>query len=68
MKQVRKALDAREARKIYLARDAEPHVTTPLKDLCRETGIEVDFAHTMEELGTACEIDVGTAAAALLKF
>ena len=34
--------------------------------LCRERGVPVSGAHTMAQLGRACGIDVGTAAAALL--
>jgi large subunit ribosomal protein L7A len=66
MKQVKKAVANQQARKVYLAYDAEPHVTVPITGLCQENRIELDTSYTMGELGAACEIDVGAAAVALL--
>jgi large subunit ribosomal protein L7A len=66
MKQVKKAIANERVRKVYLACDAEPHVTNPIGELCREYQIELDVRHTMAELGRACEIDVGAAAVAVL--
>ena len=50
----------------FLARDADPRLTGPLEDCCREAGVPVAGGHTMAQLGRACGIDVPTAAAALL--
>ena len=51
---------------VFLARDADPRLTGPLEDCCREAGVPVAGGHTMAQLGRACGIDVPTAAAALL--
>ena len=66
LKQVRRAGAAGKVRKGYLACDADPRLTQPLEDRCRERGVPVSGAHTMAQRGRACGIDVGTAAAALL--
>ncbi|MDK2821747.1 MAG: large subunit ribosomal protein [Clostridia bacterium] len=66
-KQVTKAVNKGIARVIYIARDAESHVTEPLYRLCRERGIELCEVETMKELGRACGIEVGSASAAILE-
>lgn len=66
-KQVRKAVTKGAARAVYLAKDAEPHITKPLLDICRQHEVNAEMINTMSELGQACGIEVGTAAVALLK-
>ncbi|AOQ25440.1 L7Ae/L30e/S12e/Gadd45 family ribosomal protein [Neomoorella thermoacetica] len=66
-KQVTKAVSQGKARVVFIARDAESHVTEPLWQLCRERGIEVIEVDSMKELGRACSIDVGSASAAILE-
>ena len=66
LKQVRRAVASGKVRKVYLACDADPRLIRPLEGRCRERGVPVSGAHTMAQLGRACGIDVGTAAAALL--
>ena len=66
LKQVQRAVSAGRAGRVFLACDADPRLTRPLERRCRERGVPVSGAHTMAQLGRACGIDVGTAAAALL--
>lgn len=66
LKQVQRAVSAGRAGRVFLACDADPRLTRPLEGRCRERGVPVSGAHTMAQLGRACGIDVGTAAAALL--
>lgn len=66
-KQSLRAVQKGEARVVYLAGDAEPRVVAPLYRLCEEKGIEVVAITSMEELGRACRIEVGAAAAAILE-
>lgn len=66
-KQVTKAVSQGKARVVYIARDAEGHVTGPLYQLCRERGVEVVEVDSMKELGQACAIEVGSASAAILE-
>ena len=65
-KQLRKALQKGTARYVYLAENADPAITEPIKDLCRQESIHVTWISSMTELGRACGIEVGAAAAAVL--
>ena len=67
LKQLRKALRDGGVRKVYLARDADPALTAPLRELCREADVPVDEHYAMRELGQAAGIQVGAAVVALLK-
>lgn len=66
VKQVRRALANGRAKRLYLAKDADPHLTGPLERQAEEQGVEVAWADAMKALGKACGIAVGTAAAALI--
>ena len=63
-KQLRKALLAGRARRVFLAEDADPGITEPLEALCRECSVQFVWVPTMVGLGSACGIEVGAAAAA----
>ena len=66
-KQTLKALEKGLAKKVFIASDAEQHVTKPLIRLCEEKGVPVVMIDTMKDLGNACGIDVGCASAALVE-
>ena len=66
-KQMRKALASGSARRVYLARNADPALTEPLAALCRENGVSCAWVKTMKDLGEAAGIEVGAAAAAAMK-
>lgn len=65
-KQLRKALLAGRVKAVYLAVNADPAVTRPLEELCRQCGIRPAWVRSMQELGRACGIEVGAAAAAVV--
>ena len=67
IKQLRRALSSGIVRKVFLAGDADPRLTEPLADACEAQGVSVEFIPAMKELGTACGIDVGAAAAGILR-
>ena len=67
IKQVSKAIGRGVAEKVYVADDAERRVVLPLEELCDRHGVSIVRIATMKELGSACGIEVGAAAAALLK-
>lgn len=67
VKQSLRAVRNSMARTVYLARDADPALTAPIRALCLEKGVPTVDSCTMRELGQAAGIQVGTAAAALLK-
>lgn len=63
-KQLRKALISRRATAVYLAENADPNLTQPLLALSKENGIPCFWVRSMHDLGRACGIEVGAAAAA----
>ena len=63
-KQLRKALLAGRARYVFLAKNADPGLTEPIEELCREHSVQYAWVPTMAQLGSACGIEVGAAAAA----
>ena len=64
VKQVRRALANGQAKRLYLAKDADPQLTQPLANEAGKRGVEVVWADTMKALGRACGIAVGAAVAA----
>jgi large subunit ribosomal protein L7A len=67
VKQVRRAIADGSAVKVFLAKDADPRVVSPVLELCGEKSVPVETAGTMAELGAVCGIAVGSAAAAIVK-
>lgn len=66
-KQLRKAVLAGQATRVYFARNADPALLAPLERLCEEKNISVTWAATMADLGRKCGIEVGAAAAAEIR-
>ena len=66
-KQFKKALRDNRAIKAYLAQNADPAVTEPIEELCKAHAIPCVWVKTMKELGQACGIEVGAAAATAVK-
>ena len=67
IKQVAKAVKREAATEVFIADDADAKVVEPLETLCTEQNVPVSRVSSMKELGTACNIEVGAAAAAALK-
>ena len=65
-KQLKKAVRGGCARCVYLAKNADPALTQSLADLCADNQIQITWVASMETLGSACGIEVGAAAAAVL--
>ena len=63
-KQLRKALENGRARWVWLAENADPAITEPLEALCRNCHVAYTWVPSKQELGAACGIEVGAAAAA----
>ena len=63
-KQLRKALERGTAKFVCLAQNADPAITEPIEENCKKCGISVKWVCSMQELGSACGIEVGAAAAA----
>lgn len=65
LKQVRRAVTGGSVNLVFLACDADPRLTESLEALCKEHGVATVWDYTMAQLGKACGIAVGTAAAAV---
>ena len=65
-KQLRKALENGRARFVFMAQNADPALTEQLETLCRSSAVDVTWVSTMADLGRACGIEVGAAAAAVI--
>lgn len=66
-KQTQKAVEKGQVQVVYVARDAEERVVAPIVRLSEEKSLELVLVDTMAELGKACRIKVGAAAAAALR-
>jgi large subunit ribosomal protein L7A len=66
-KQIRKALEKNIALCVFLARNADPAITGPIEAKCIAHQISCAWVASMADLGKACGIDVGAAAAAAVK-
>lgn len=66
-KQLRKAVNSGRARYVFLAENADPAITGPAEQLCVQHGVRVTWVSSMSELGRACGIEVGAAAAAVVR-
>ena len=65
-KQIRKAFTRGAVNRVFLAKNADPAITEPLIALCQQNLIPFAWAKSMQDLGTACGIEVGAAAAAAI--
>lgn len=66
-KQTLKAVQADQAKTVFVAEDAEQHVLDSLLALCRQKDVNVVWVESMLELGKACGIDVGAASASIIE-
>ena len=65
-KQLRKALESGKATFVFLAQNADPAITEPIAALCQTYNVDIAWVRSMTDLGHACGIEVGAAAAAAI--
>lgn len=65
LKQSKKAIESDQAKRVYIALDAQENISAPIIKVCKEKKIPVTYVKTMQELGALCAIDVGAAVAVL---
>lgn len=65
-KQTLKGIEAGRLQVVYVAKDADERVVRPLVELAMAKGTPVEWVETMQLLGKACGIQVGSAAAGLV--
>ena len=66
IKQLRKALMSGTAQWVCLAENADPALTEPIAAMCQQKNVEYAWVSSMSDLGRACGIEVGAAAAAVV--
>lgn len=67
IKQLKKALKTGQANQVFLAENADPALTEPIEALCLANNVNCAWVPSMADLGHACGIDVGAAAAAVVR-
>jgi large subunit ribosomal protein L7A len=65
-KQTVKALEANNAKEIFIAVDANPMLVKKAIDLANKQTVEIVYVDSMRKLGKACGIDVKAAAVAII--
>ena len=65
-KQLRKALSNGTALAVFLAQNADPALTEPIEAICAQKCVACIWVSSMTDLGRACGIEVGAAAAAIV--
>ncbi|WP_461205210.1 ribosomal L7Ae/L30e/S12e/Gadd45 family protein [Clostridium sp. DL1XJH146] len=66
-KQGLKALSEDNVAEVYIAEDADIHITEPITNLADKMNISIYKVCTKDELGSLCGIDIGAAVACILK-
>lgn len=67
IKQSIKAINNSEVDKVYIARDADEKLISPVRISAEQKSLEIIYIDTMKELGRLCGIQVGAATVVLLK-
>ena len=67
-KQLKKALRDGRVAYVYLAQNADPAITEPIEEMCGKLHIQITWVRSMAELGHKCGIEVGAAAAAMIRL
>ena len=67
IKQSSKAIENGLAKVVFIAEDADERVIGKVKELCQKKSIEVIYVESMKQLGKACGVEIGAAAACLLR-
>lgn len=66
LNQTTKAIEQSTVVELFVARDAEQRMTTRIALLAETHNVPITWVETMRELGIACGIEVGAAAAAIV--
>jgi large subunit ribosomal protein L7A len=65
-KQATKVIEAGLAQEVFVAKDADPRITSKVIALCKKMDVLVTYVDSMKLLGKACGIEVGAAIAAVV--
>jgi large subunit ribosomal protein L7A len=65
-KQATKTVETGNAAEVFVAKDADPRITSKMVNLCKKMGVTVTYVDSMKLLGKACGIEVGAAMVAVV--
>jgi large subunit ribosomal protein L7A len=65
-KQATRIVELGKALEVFVAKDADPRITSKMVNLCKKMGVQVTYVDSMKMLGKACGIEVGAAMAAVM--
>ena len=66
-KQTLKRIEKGDVKTVFVAKDADGHVTDQVVELAKAKNVNVEFIETMKELGKKCNVEVKTAVAAIIE-
>ena len=66
LKQTTKHIKSGQGKCLYVAKNAETKLTSPIIELAKRNLLEVTYVDTIKELGILCGIEVGAAVALVL--
>ncbi len=66
-KQALKAIKEGKAQTLFIAKDAERHVTRNVEEEAKALNTQIVHVESMKKLGKACGIEVGAATVVILK-
>ncbi|MDL2220343.1 ribosomal L7Ae/L30e/S12e/Gadd45 family protein [Eubacteriales bacterium OttesenSCG-928-N14] len=66
-KQVLRSLEAGTLLRAYIAQDADAHLREKILGHCQRNNVPVEFIGSMAEMGRLCGIEVGSAAAGIVR-
>jgi large subunit ribosomal protein L7A len=67
LKQVLRYLKQGFLEKVFIAKDADEEIACKLVHACERYSVPYDMTHTMHQIGSACQIEVGSACAGVVK-
>ena len=67
LKQTVKAIKNGNAKKVYVAEDADDFIKQSVLDACSGKSLQIIYIKNMKELGDACGIDIGASTAAIVE-
>lgn len=66
-KQTTKVLEKKQAEVVYIANDADERIVRRVLELAKERNVPIVMVETMKQLGEACNVEVKTAVAVVIK-
>lgn len=66
-KQTARVLEKNQAEVVYVAKDADERVVRRVLELAKEQDVPIVMVETMKQLGEACNVEVKTALAVVIK-